>query len=145
MSLETAKAYHYEYGREVDWSAARHYTRYFTQALLRKQLPIDVDVLKVDIPGAARPETPWQMTRLARQPYYRIYRAEDQPKDETLVRLDYDVEIHWDSLEKDSDIYAFAHDRVVSVTPLSLDLTSRTDLIELGRLLRSGAGGKGEN
>jgi 5'-nucleotidase len=139
MSLETEKAYHYEYGSAVDWSAARHYTRHFAQLLLRKQLPADVDVLKVDVPGTATPETPWRMTRLARQAYYAMYRAEDQPVDEALVRLDYDVQIRWDELEADSDIYAFARDRVVSVTPLSLDLTSRTSLTRLGRLLRSGA------
>jgi 5'-nucleotidase len=139
MSLETEKAFHHEYGREVDWSAARHYTRYFAQALLRKQLPVDVDVLKVDIPGTATPDTPWKMTRLARQAYYGISRLEDQPPDEALIRLDYDVRIRWEELQEDSDIYAFARDRVVSVTPLSLDLTSRTNLTRLGRLLRSGA------
>ena len=135
LSLETTKAYHYEYGSEVDWSAAIHYTHHFAQALLRQQLPFDVDVLKLDIPADATPETPWRITRLARQPYYRMYRAADQPEDEALVRLDYDVQIHWDNLEKDSDIHAFAHDRIVSVTPLSLDLTSRTDLAQLGHLL----------
>jgi 5'-nucleotidase len=139
MSLETIKAYHYEYGSEVDWRAAMHYTHYFAQAMLRKQLPFDVDVLKVDIPGDAAPETPWRMTRLSRQPYYHEHRAEAQPSDEALVRLDYGVQIDWETLEKDSDIYAFAHDRVVSVTPLSLDLTSRTNLVRLGRLLRGGA------
>jgi 5'-nucleotidase len=144
MSLETEKIYHYEYGSGVDWTAARHYTHYFAQALLRKQLPADVDVLKVDIPGTATPETPWEMTRLARQPYYGMYRAENQPPDEALVQLDYGVQIRWEDLERDSDIYAFAHDRIVSVTPLSLDLTSRTNLARLGRLLRSGADEKGE-
>ncbi len=135
LSLETTKAHHYEYAHEVDWSAAMHFTRYFAQVLLRKQLPFDVDVLKVDVPESATPETPWRMTRLSRQPYYETYRAEDQPKDDPLVQLDYDVRIHWDTLEQDSDIYAFARDRVVSVTPISLDLTSRTDLAELERLL----------
>jgi 5'/3'-nucleotidase len=144
MSLETTKAYHYEYGSEVDWSAAKHYTHYFAQALLRKQLPFDVDVLKVDVPESATPRTPWRMTRLSRQPYYREYQVEEQPTNEALVRLDYDVQIHWDSLEKDSDIYALAHDRIVTVTPLSLDLTSRTNLIELDRLLRAGVDGKAE-
>jgi 5'-nucleotidase len=136
LSLETSKAYHREYGSEVDWSGAMHYTRYFAQVLLRKQLPFDVDVLKVDVPRDATPETPWRTTRLARQPYYEAYRAANQPEDDALVRLDYDVSIHWDILERDSDIYAFARDRIVSVTPLSHNLTSRTDLIQLDQLLR---------
>lgn len=139
MSLETAKAYHYEHGTGVDWSAAKHYTRYFAQALLRQKPAFDVDVLKIDIPEEATPATPWRITRLSRQPYYYEYRAEDQPKDEALVRLDYGVRIDWDNLEKDSDIYAFAHDRVVSATPLSLDLTSRTNLGRLDRVLRRSA------
>jgi 5'-nucleotidase len=142
VSLETAKTYHREYGSEVDWSGAMHYTHYFAQALLREQLPFDVDVLKVDVPGNATPETPWRTTRLSRQPYYEAYRIEDQPQDDALVRLDYDVKIRWDTLEMDSDIYAFTKDRIVSVTPLSQDLTSRIDLVQLGRLLSSLTGHK---
>jgi 5'-nucleotidase len=93
------------------------------------------------MPADATPETPWRMTRLSRQPYYHEHRAEEQSSDEALVRLDYGVQIDWETLEKGSDIYAFAHDRVVSVTPLSLDLTSRTNLAQLDRLLRRGAEG----
>jgi 5'-nucleotidase len=139
LSLETTKEYHREYGSTMDWRGAMYYTRYFAKALLRKELPADVDVLKVDVPVIATPETPWRITRLSRQPYYETFRAEDQPSDETVVRLDYDVNIHWDTLEQDSDIYAFARERIVSVTPLSHDLTSRTDLMRLGQLLRRAA------
>jgi 5'/3'-nucleotidase len=144
LSLETSKAHHYEFASEVDWGAAMHYTHYFAQALLRQQLPFDVDVLKIDIPGSATPQTPWRVTRLSRQPYYQTYRSENQPGDDALVQLDYGVQIRWDTLESDSDICAFAKDRIVSVTPLSQDLTSRTNRDQLERLLRSGAKGKGE-
>jgi 5'/3'-nucleotidase len=139
LSLETTKAYHREYGSEIDWRGAMHYTHYFAQVLLSTQLPFDVDVLKVDVPGDATPETPWRTTRLSRQPYYEAYKAKEQTEDDALVRLDYDARIHWDTLEKDSDIYALARERIVSVTPLSQDLTSRTDLVQLGRLLGSAA------
>jgi 5'-nucleotidase len=139
VSLETAKTYHHEYGRDVDWSAAGHYMHYFAQVLLRQQLPFDVDVLKIDVPENATPETPWRLTRLSRQPYYETFRSEDQPQDAALVRLDYDVNIRWDTLEEDSDIFAFAKDRIVAVTPLSHDLTSRTDLGQLERLLANPA------
>jgi 5'-nucleotidase len=40
------------------------------------------------------------------------------------------------TLEPDSDVYALAVDRVVSVTPLSIDLTSRVDLAALSADLR---------
>ena len=42
-------------------------------------------------------------------------------------------------LTPDSDIYALAVDRVVSVAPLSLDLTSRVDRGEMETLLRGPA------
>ncbi len=38
----------------------------------RGQCPPDVDVLKVDVPADATPETPWRITRQAKQAYYKI-------------------------------------------------------------------------
>jgi hypothetical protein len=39
--------------------------------------------------------------------------------------------INWDTLETDSDVRALAVVRVVSVAPLTIDLTARVDLDEL--------------
>jgi 5'-nucleotidase len=47
--------------------------------------------------------------------------------------LGYRVEIDRERLEPDSDVHALVVDEVVSVTPLSLDLTSRVSLEELNR------------
>jgi 5'-nucleotidase len=135
ISLETVKAYHYNHGEDVDWGAARHFTRQFAEIMLRRQLPFDVDVLKVDIPVDATTSTPWRLTRQSRQSYYEIFKSEEQPVAAGAQRLDYRVNVLWETLEPDSDIYAFARDRVVAVTPLSQDLTSRTDLATLQRLL----------
>jgi 5'-nucleotidase len=43
-------------------------------------------------------------------------------------------------LEPDSDVYVLRVERQVSVTPLSLDLTSRVDLAELEKHMRSEMG-----
>ena len=51
-------------------------------------------------------------------------------------RLGYDMVVDHDTLETDSDIHAIQIDRVVSVTPLSLDITSRVDLGRLQAQLR---------
>ena len=128
VSLETDKAYHFRHGHDVDWHAAAYFTHYFAQALLCRQLPFDVDVLKIDIPTGATPETGWRVTRQSRQSYYRVLPPRQRPLAGELVRLDYKVDVNWDSLESDSDIQAFARDRLVSVTPLSHELTSRTNL-----------------
>lgn len=128
VSLETSKESHNasHYRTTVDWTAAAHFTRCFAAALLNGDLPADVDILKVDVPATATPDTPWRLTRQSRQSYYRplpTNRADlSHPEP-----MDYEVYIDYDRLEPDSDIYAFAVDRVVAVTPLSLDLTSRAD------------------
>jgi 5'-nucleotidase len=41
-------------------------------------------------------------------------------------------------IDKDTDVYALRVKRVVSVTPLSLDLTSRVDMKDFDQLLRGG-------
>ena len=53
----------------------------------------------------------------------------------SLAALDYRIFVNWETLEPDSDIQAFARDRLVSVTPLSHDMTSRTDMAALRALL----------
>ncbi len=119
VSLETDKLYHYLHGEDVDWTVAAAVTRKFARAALRAPLPFDVDVLKIDVPGNATAETPWRMTRQSRQPYYVTFLPEAGE------HLDYKVEVGWELVEPDSDVQAFAADRVISVTPLSIDLTSR--------------------
>jgi 5'-nucleotidase len=135
VSLETDKQYHYRHSEDVNLTAAAHFTRYFAGRILSRALPPDVDLLKVDVPCNALPNTPWRVTRLSRQRYFQIlpsgrrYLAEKR-------RLNYDVMVDRATLEQDSDVHALSVDRLVSVTPLSLDLTSRVAFDELDRLLR---------
>jgi broad specificity polyphosphatase/5'/3'-nucleotidase SurE len=51
------------------------------------------------------------------------------------VRVDFEIRFDRDLLEPDSDVYAVRVAREVSVTPLSLDMTSRVDLEQLARRL----------
>ena len=141
ISLETDQQYHYHHGSDVDWGVAAQFTRKMAEAVLRAQLPFDVDVLKIDVPADATPATPWRVTRQSRQSYYRLFRPEQARVNGSneWVHLDYDVIIDWDTLEPDSDIAAFARDRVISVTPLSHDLTARVDLGSLEGALRRAA------
>ena len=138
VSLETDKAFHLHHGQDMDWSAAAAVTRHFAQVMLAAQLPFDVDVLKIDVPADATPETGWRVTRQSRQSYYQDYAPAEFTPEGNLALLDYGIDVQWDTLEPDSDIYAFAVDRVISVTPLSHDLTSRVGLADLEQLLREG-------
>jgi len=46
--------------------------------------------------------------------------------------------VDFDTLETDSDVFALVKDRVVSVSPLTLDLSSRVDLSQFAQLLKPG-------
>lgn len=135
ISLETGREYHLSYSDEIDFSAAGYFAAYFGRMLIEKKLPADVDVLKVDVPADASPDTPWQITRLASNPYFEPVPAERESWDQP-GRVGYRVISDPSKNPRDTDVYALRVDRAVSVTPLSLDLTSRVALDELERLLR---------
>ncbi len=134
VSLEVPKEFHISLCPKVDFTAAMHFTRLFVSLMLRMPRFHDVDILKVDIPWEATPETPWRVTRLSRQRYHY---PKPRPRRflEDKARMDYEARFDPETLEPDSDIYAVAVDKVVSVTPLSLDLTSRISLQELQNIM----------
>ncbi len=119
---------------EQDWSAAEHFLRYFASRMLGATLPFDVDLLKLDIPEDATTATPWRLSRLSRQRY--IEMVLDQPSlSSRLGDSRLTIEVNAATLDPASDIHALVNDRVVAVTPLSLDATSRADFAELRALL----------
>jgi len=134
-SLETAKEFHYNHSETVDFSAATFFTRFFAARMLARQLPADVDLLKLEVPSDATPDTPWRVTRLSRQRYWQAFPSGRRDLAERR-RLDYDVVVDRATLEPDSDVYAVVIAREVSVTPLSLDLTSRVPFTQLEELLK---------
>lgn len=136
VSLQTSKDYHLNHGSDVDWSAASHWLRFFACAALGPQAwPADVVALKIDIPAAATAQTPWRLTTQSGQAYF-VSRTLRQGALDTPIPLDYEVFIDHERLEPDSDVRAFAIDRVISVTPLSANLTARASLSSFEALLR---------
>jgi 5'-nucleotidase len=136
VSLETDKRFHLSHSEEIDFTTAAHFTAFFADKLLRAGPIRDLDVLKIDVPTDATPETGWRVTRLSRAKYY-------IPVSPRRTRLDepgsvgYEVLPNLEGLEPDSDVYVLRVSRKVTVTPLSLDMTSRLDLDELKRRLES--------
>ncbi len=135
ISLEMPKE-HQRGEVKTDFSAAAYFTGRIAQLILQGDAFPDVDVLKVDVPSDATPETPWRLTRLSRSQYYVPLSPERQHFDES-VRVDFEIRFDEDKLEPDSDVYAVRIAREVSVTPLSLDMTARVDFSELESRLRS--------
>jgi len=137
ISLETAKEYHYSLSHDMDFTAAAFFTRIFAQRLLSAKLLPDVDVLKIDVPEDATEQTPWRLTRVSRQRYFHPLES-SRPNSPGASTIDYEARVDFDALEPDSDVFALVKDRVVSVSPLSLNLSSRVDLRQLVQLLRIG-------
>lgn len=133
VSLETSHEHHFSYSREVDFSVAAHFTALFGRALLRRSLPDDVGVVKVDVPSDATPDTPWKITRQERQRYYDPVPPKPRPwgtPGQVGYRRREDV-----TFTPGTDAYTLLVERLVSVTPLSLDLTARVDFSALQKYL----------
>jgi 5'-nucleotidase len=136
VSLEAAPEYHLSYSEEVSFQVAAEFTYRFAEMLLQKKFPPDVDVLKVDVPSDASAETPWQLTRVSRQRYYEPI-APERPSLGEPGLLQYREAGQLDHEPEDTDVYALRKLRIVSVSPLSLDLSSRVDLDELEKTMRT--------
>jgi 5'-nucleotidase len=136
VSLEADPKYHLTYSEEISFLVAAEFTARIARLLLRKKFPPDVDLLKVDVPSDATVDTPWQLTRVSRQRYYEPVAPDRQSLSERGLLI-YREAGEFDLEAEDTDVYVLRKKRMVSVTPLSLDLTSRVDFAELDRLLRS--------
>ncbi len=135
VSLEAESKYHLSYSEDVDFSIAAEFTARFARLLLERKFPPDVNLLKVDVPSDAMVDTPWQLTRVSRQRYYEPIAPERKSWDEPGV-IWYREAGKLDDEADDTDVYVLRKKRWVSVSPLSLDLTSRVDFGELDRLMR---------
>jgi 5'-nucleotidase len=106
-----------------DYGPTISFTRRFARRVLDGPLPEDAHVLSLNIPADATTTTPWCLTRLSRQRY-----ALPVPPDRAggHGRPGYRLIENSEEAEPDSDIWAVRVEGNVSVTPLSLDLTSRS-------------------
>ena len=135
ISLETDKEDHLSYSSDVDFSNAAYFAALFTRKLLEKEFPPQVRLLKVDVPRDATPDTPWRMSRLSPNPYYRPIADKKQNWDEPHL-IDYEVGANWEVEPENTDVYVMHQRREVAVTPLTLDFTARVDLGEFDEFLR---------
>jgi 5'-nucleotidase len=135
VSLETDQENHLSYSQEVDFSVAAHFTLEFARILLTESFPPDVDLLNINVPGDASPQTPWRLTRLSKERYY----DPTPPKRTSWSQpgaVGYREAAHRGRERAGTDVSVVHKDRMVSVTPLSLNLTSRDDFEKIERILR---------
>ena len=133
ISVEVHGGDFYTHSVAVDFSTALHFTRYFAKRMLNTQMPFDVDVLKIEVPANADEKTPWVVTRLDRLMYYQanFSTRKDIFTEPTELKL---TTRKGEYNQEGTDAHALAQGWV-SVTPLSLDLTSRVDLHKLREMI----------
>ncbi|MFC2065046.1 5'/3'-nucleotidase SurE [Chloroflexota bacterium] len=136
ISLQTKSGLHFSHSKEVDFSTAAYFAAYFGRVLLRRKMPFDVDVLKVDVPSKATIDTAWQLTRVSRQRYYEpLAPSRDSWEERSTLR--YKEKMIVERAGVNSDVQILRTKGLVSVAPISLDLSSRVNLVELEEIIRS--------
>lgn len=123
VSLQTDPEHYKSYSQDVDFGVAAHFLKHFARKVLAEGLPSGVDVLKVDVPCAATRQTAWRWTRASRQRYFVPVKAQRASLAEP-GKIGFVIRVDPAALEPDSDIYALVVDKVVSVTPLTEDMTA---------------------
>ena len=127
FSQQTDPRYYLNASESVDMSVAMHFLQFFARRMLEAGLPPGVDLLKIDVPMQATPQTPWRWTRISKQRYfYPVKPHRRRPIDPG--PMGFEIRVDMETLEDDSDIRAVIVDKIVSVTPVTLDMTARVEL-----------------
>lgn len=120
-------------GEDIDFSTASFFLRKLVEAVLERGLPEGVDMLNVNIPRDATPETPVELTRLARKRYCPTIEERIDPRGHPYYWI---VGRKREEFEPGTDAYALKVERKVSVTPINIDMTAEVDPGKLEYLRR---------
>ena len=107
----------------VDWTAAQRVTALLAARLLDRGLPAAPSLLNVNVPEGASASTELRLTRQSRFSHSVFTRPGQRPLEASL-QLRAELNPRLGDVERDSDIYALCRDRVISVTPISWDLSA---------------------
>jgi 5'-nucleotidase len=121
ISIVTAPEFHLSHSDQIDFSVAGFFTHYFAKRILKNGLPTGVDVLNVNVPDGATRKTEWRWTRASRAAYFYSTIVESE---QGRRFTGYESRVEPLTLEQDADVRAVILDQVVSVTPLTFDLTA---------------------
>ena len=113
---------------DLDWDVAKKIISKMVMRVIKNGFPKGVSILNINIPDGANIDSEIRITRQSRLNYstYTKPGKRDFSKGFKL-KAKLDDKIH--SAEKDSDVYAFYFDKVISITPLSWDLSANAKYI----------------
>jgi 5'-nucleotidase len=131
LQLKNVAVDYLSHSQEFDFSVAAHFTRLVAQYMLSKPLPEDVDLINLVIPFDATVDTPVRVTRMSKTRYFIPSSNRVKAKWEETSKMNFSTLTADEETEPGTDVHAMIKEKVVSVTPLSLDMTSRVSLTDL--------------
>ncbi len=135
VSLQVPQEFHYEHG-EVEWSGAVLILRRAAEKFLASDWPRDVHILKIDIPDTADQNTPWHTCRQSREPGWWSFvpdASASSAAGSTIVKRGPRPGKTWND---EDDMAVLLGKKEVTITPLSVDMTSRIPLEEVDKMFR---------
>ncbi len=128
ISQQTPHNLHLSYSRAVDFNIAAEFARFFAVWFLNtKDRDTDIDLLKIDLPEGVRRDTPWHVTRLSKaRVYWPTLPDRSAPYENTKMGYAYNLDMA--TVEPDSDVHTLFQKKEITITPISIDMTSRVDL-----------------
>ena len=122
ISRQTDPEHFFNHRADVDFFVAGQFLRRIAAHVLASGLPAGVDLLKIDIPDTATPQTSCRWTRISRRRYFWPVAPDRRPGQP--APMGFVLRADPAELEPDSDVRAVILDHVVSITPLSIDMTA---------------------
>jgi 5'-nucleotidase len=135
VSLEVEEGQYFQHSTEIDFGAAASFARLFGEAVLTHGLPRGVEILNVNIPQDAPADVAWKITRVSSYSHFHAIVNENEYGEKVLAGFHRKLDFR--KIETDSDMYALFKERLVSVTPLTIDSTAHTSFDEVRRRLPS--------
>lgn len=118
---------------KYEFEAAIALLRRIASRVLERGLPEGVDILNVNLPVGATEETEIVITRLARKIFKTSVQQRSDPRGRPYYWIDGDLICRE---REGTDVRAVYQDSKISITPLTIDSTSRVDFGQISNLIR---------
>lgn len=113
--------------QNLDFNTCKKIACNMTKNIITNGFPRNVDILNINIPDDTKEECEIRITKQSRSNYSLFKKPESRDFNQGF-RLESEIKVDLDTLEKDSDVYAFYIDKVISITPLVHDLSYRGEI-----------------
>ena len=111
----------------LNWEIEKKITRKMAKTVLEKGMPKKTSILNINVPERAVSAENYRMTRQSRQNYFPFQKPPKRSLEQPF-HLTSKLVVDLPSLEKDSDIYALYVDHIISITPITWNMTEESAL-----------------